>query len=91
MGRKRKRPPKVLRDEKGEFRWETFFIRGKQRRRKIRMLDGKDFDYEEFIRANADDIWLMQHGEYEILHEREMERNRVEQGVKPEAKNEDPF
>ena len=55
------------------------------------MLDGKDFDYEEFIRANADDIWLMQHGEYEILHEREMERNRVEQGVKPEAKNEDPF
>ena len=56
----------------------TNFIRGKQRRRKIRMLDGKDFDYEKFICANADDIWLKQHGEDEILNEREMERNRIE-------------
>ncbi len=50
---------------------------------------GKDFVYEEYIRANADDIWLKQHGEYEILHERKMERNRIEQGLEPE--NEDPF
>ncbi len=89
MGIKRKRPPKVLRDEQGEFRWETYFVGGKQTRRKIRMLDGKDFDYEEYTRANADDIWLKQHGEYEILHEREMERNRIEEGAEPE--NEAPF
>ena len=75
-----KRPPKIHHDEEGEFRWEAYFVRGKQKRRKIRMLDGKDFDYEEYIRANADDLWLAQHGEYEILHEREMERARLEEG-----------
>ena len=91
MGKKRKRPPKIHHDEEGEFRWETFFVRGKEKRRKIRMLDGKDFDYEEYIRANADDIWLKQHDEYEILHERQMERNRIEQGSEPEADNKDPF
>ena len=46
------------------------------------MLDGKDLDENEFIRANADDLSLLQHGEFEILHEREVQRdpkNREEQ------------
>jgi len=34
-------------------------------------IDGVDAD--EFIRHNADPIWLQQHGEHEILHQREME------------------
>ncbi|MCB1065425.1 MAG: hypothetical protein KDN20_21230 [Verrucomicrobiae bacterium] len=87
-----KRPQKIHRDEEGEFRWETYFVRGKQKRRKIRMLDGKDFDYDEFIRANADDIWLKQQGEYEILHERQMEGNRLEKkGAENGDDNENPF
>jgi hypothetical protein len=91
MRKTRKSLPKIHRDEEGEFRWETYFVSGKQKRRKIRMLDGKDFDYDEYIRANANDIWLKQHGEYEILHEREMERNKIELGAEPEDENEDPF
>lgn len=55
------------------------------------MLEGKDFVYEEYIRANADDIWLKQHDEFEILHEREMERSQVEQGSESEPGDEDPF
>lgn len=56
------------------------------------MLDGKDFDYDEFIRANADDIWLKQQGEYEILHERQMEGNRLEKkGAENGDDNENPF
>jgi len=78
MGKKKKRKPKIHRDDQGEFRWEVYFLRGKEKRRKIRMLDGKDFDYDEYIRANADDVWLVQEGHYEILHEREMERRKLE-------------
>jgi hypothetical protein len=91
MGRRSERPPKIHRDEQGEFRWETYFVRGKQRRQKVRMLDGKDFDYDKFIRANADDIWLKQEGHFEILHEREMERNRIEEGGDPGEDNNTPF
>ncbi len=65
-------------------------MRGKQKRRKIRMLDGKDFDYDEFIRANADDIWLKQEGHFEILHEREIERNRIERGIEQEEDRRKP-
>lgn len=90
MAKKRKRVPKIHRDEQGEFRWEVYFVRGKERRRKIRMLDGKDFDYDTYIRENADDIWLLQNGEYEILHEREMERKGLEE-KEAEGDNQDPF
>ena len=91
MKKKRGNQPKIHRDERGEFRWETYFVHGKEKRRKIRMIDGKDFDSEEFIRVNADDIWLKQHGEYEILEERAMERERFEQEDEPENADENPF
>jgi hypothetical protein len=45
------------------------FIRGKQVRvRREPTIDGLEVD--EFIRRNADPIWLHEHGEHEILHER---------------------
>ena len=48
------------------------FMHGKQARlRRPPTIDG--MDVEEFIRQNADPIWLHQHGYHEILHEREME------------------
>lgn len=55
---------------KEEF--ETVFMNGKQVRvRRPPTIDG--MDVEEFIRHNADPIWLKQHGYYEILEERAAE------------------
>lgn len=71
MGRRRRkgkgqRKPKLHRDDKGEFRWETYFDGGKQKRTKVRTVDGIDAD--EFWRQNVDPIALHQAGEYELLH-----------------------
>ena len=50
----------------------VIFINGKQKRvRRPPTIDG--MDVEDFIRANADPIWLHQNEEWEILHERAME------------------
>jgi hypothetical protein len=49
--------------------WETIFIRGKQVRvRRPEMIDG--VPVEEFIENNACDIWLLEHGYYELLEAR---------------------
>jgi hypothetical protein len=54
---------------KAEFM--TVFRNGRQIRvRRPPTIDGIPED--EFIRQNADPIWLHQHGYWEILHEREM-------------------
>ncbi len=76
MGRRKKKRPAIHRDKYGEFRWETYFIRGKQRRQKVRLRDGEEFGELDYIKANGDDIWLLQEGYHEILHEREMERQK---------------
>ncbi|MHA3774518.1 hypothetical protein ACXR0O_23585 [Verrucomicrobiota bacterium sgz303538] len=68
MGKKKKNKRKVLRDERGEYRFETYFIGGKQKRRKVRLIDGIPAD--EFIEKYADPIFLFQEGYYEILHAR---------------------
>jgi len=53
----------------------TVFMNGKQVRvRRPPTVDG--VDAEEFIRQNADPIWLHQNGYWEIIHEREMEEAR---------------
>lgn len=56
----------------------TVFMNGKQVRvRRPQTIDGMDVD--NFIRHNADPIWLHQNGYHEILHEREMEEQAEEQ------------
>lgn len=65
----------------------TVFMNGKQVRvRRPPTVDG--IPVEEFIRQNADPIWLHQHGYWEILHEREMveEEGRSESHT-PENRN----
>lgn len=53
----------------------TVFMNGKQVRvRRPPTIDG--IPVEEFIRQNADPIWLHQHGYYEILHERAVEQGQ---------------
>lgn len=55
-----------------DFRTEIYFVRGKMKKRMIPLNDGLPVD--EFIRRNADDVYLMQEGHWDILHEREMQR-----------------
>ena len=61
----------------------TVFRNGKQVRvRRPPTIDG--MDVEEFIRRNADPIWLHQHGYHEILYEREMEEQKeLAESLKP--------
>ena len=54
--------------KKKNYRIETYFVRGKMKKRKIPLIDG--LEVEEFVRRNADDIYLMQEGYYDLLHER---------------------
>ena len=72
MSKKAKRKNKILTDEHGEFRFETFFVNGRQKRRKVRLIDG--IPEAEFIENNADEIFLVQEGYYEILHARQTEQ-----------------
>ena len=52
------------------YRIETYFVGGKMKKRKIPLIDG--LPVEEFIRRNADDVFLLQEGYYEILQERQV-------------------
>ncbi len=65
----------------------TIFIRGKQGQvRRPPTIEG--MDEEEFLRQNADPIWLKQHGYYELLHE--METKEAEEntdGLFPKKRN----
>jgi hypothetical protein len=73
---KRKLTPEQRRQRR-KRRHETMiiFINGKQKRVprfSEPMVEGLPVD--EFIRRNADDIWLTQNECYELLHERAVER-----------------
>ena len=69
---KKQKPKEILRDHRGDYRLEVFFVNGKQKKRKVRLIDGLPVD--EFMERNADDVYLVQEGLYEILHQRELER-----------------
>ena len=69
MGIKAHRKRRVLADQHGEFRFETYFANGKQKRRKVRLIDG--MPVAEFIEKNADEMILVQEGYYEILDARQ--------------------
>jgi hypothetical protein len=73
--RKRKRTA-AEKAEKKRRREEfmTVFVNGKQKRvKRPPTIDGVPVD--EFIRNNADPVWLLQEGMYEELHRREQERD----------------
>ena len=69
--------------KKRRLEYETIFINGKQKRvRREPTIDGMPVD--EFIRNNADPIWLMQNGMYEELFQLEQERDAaVSEGFQP--------
>lgn len=63
--------------------YKTIFINGKQKRVKREpTIDGLPVD--EFIRRNADPIWLLQNEMYEELHQWEMEQKEEQEDPQPE-------
>ena len=58
-----------------DFRVETCFVGGKMKKRKIPLVEGQHV--ADFIRQNADVIFLVQAGHIEILHERETGKSRA--------------
>jgi len=67
---KKKNRPKIHKDHRGEFIYQIYFIRGKMKKKKIYVVDG--IPAEESYRQNADSITLFQNGDYELLHEQEI-------------------
>lgn len=79
--RKRKLTPAEKAEKKRRQReFKTIFVNGKQKRVKREpTVDGIPVD--EFIRHNADPIWLLQNEMYEELYEWEQERDAEEKRV----------
>jgi 16S rRNA U516 pseudouridylate synthase RsuA-like enzyme len=69
MGKKRKLTPREKAEKKRRKRkFMTIFVNGKQKRvRRPLMIDGIPVD--EFIRQNADPIWLHQNEMWELMEE----------------------
>ena len=56
------------------FRVETCSVGGKMKKRRCQLIEGQVV--EDFIRQNADDVFLKQEGYFEIIHQRATEQNR---------------
>jgi len=73
--RKRTAAEKAARKQRRE-EYMTIFIGGKHKRiKRPPTVEGMDID--EFIRKNADPIWLHQNEMWEVLHERENAEEEV--------------
>jgi hypothetical protein len=75
MARKKRVSKKRIRtDDQGPFIWERYFVGGKQKRRKVRLIDGERIDDpDEYLLRNADDIYLHQAGRWDLLEQRRLE------------------
>lgn len=73
-----KKAARIRTDHKGAFIFRHHFVRGKQKLTKVYLIDGipsDEIDHRKCYLENADDITLLQDGEYEELHNREQRRN----------------
>lgn len=78
MPKKRKKRPKYHTDEQGCFVWENYFVRGRQRRRKLRVtvIDGEIMnDPDTWLLANADDCFLHQIERWDLIGQRQLEED----------------
>jgi predicted nucleotidyltransferase len=86
---KKPKKPKIHADERGHFVWENFFVRGRQRRRKQRVtvIDGEIInDLDDWLLANADDVFLHQIERWDLIEQRQLEEEgplTKEQAMKP--------
>ena len=94
MSRKKKKKPKIQSDEQGHFVWETYFVRGKQKRRKERVtvIDGKIVDdLDEWLLVNADDIYLHQIERWDLIERRRLDQTSPDTPDASNAKASDDF
>jgi Uncharacterised protein family (UPF0158) len=76
MPKKGKKRSKYHTDEQGHYVWENYFVRGKQRRRKLRVavIDGEIIDDPDaWLLANADDCSLNQIERWDLIGQRTIE------------------
>jgi hypothetical protein len=67
------RKSRIRKDDKGEFIYRHSFLNGKQKLTKVYLLDGvpsDEINLHDYYLENADDITLLQDGEYEELDRR---------------------
>jgi hypothetical protein len=68
MGKRKLTPREKAEKKRRKREFMTIFVNGKQKRvRRPPTIDGIPVD--EFIRQNADPIWLLQNEMYELLEE----------------------
>ncbi len=67
--KKKLTPAQRAEKKRRKLEFMTVFVNGRQKRvRRPPTIDG--MDAEEFIRQNADPVWLHQNERWDILHER---------------------
>ncbi|MEO8616238.1 MAG: UPF0158 family protein [Luteolibacter sp.] len=72
----RRQARKYYTDERGHYVWDTFFVSGKQRRskRRVIVIDGEIIDdLDEWLLANADDVFLHQGERWDLLEQRRLD------------------
>lgn len=83
--KKSKKKGTIETDAEGQFRWETYFVQGKQKRRKLRLIDGGSIvDIDDYLLRNADDIYLHQIERWDLIEQRRLEQQAPAEDVGPE-------
>jgi len=70
---KKIRKSRIRKDHKGDFIYRHHFLNGRLKLTKVYLIDGvpsDEIDHYQLYLENADDITLMQDGEYEELDRR---------------------
>lgn len=83
MPKKKKKRAKYHTDEQGHYVWENYFVRGKLRRRKLRVtvIDGEIIDDPDaWLLANADDCFLNQIERWDLIEQRLIEEDDRQTG-----------
>jgi hypothetical protein len=76
MGKRKLTPREKAEKKRRQREFMTIFVNGKQKRvRRPPTIDGIPVD--EFIRQNADPIWLLQNEMYELLEEKLNESQQI--------------
>ena len=91
---KKSKKPNIQSDEHGHFVWETYFVRGKQKRRKERVtvIDGKIIDdLDEWLLDNANDIDLHQMERWDLIERRRLDQISLDTPDASDAKAADNF
>lgn len=92
MKRKKIKKSLIRKDHRGEFIYRHSFVRGKQKLRKVYLLNGvplDEIDTYAYYLEMADDITLLQNGEYEELDRRYSNSENNE--INSESDEEIPF